>query len=134
MYEEVAVQTIPSLEQIQTVITTMIPKAILLLPWFSAKKIGGRRMYKDARQWKIQEVEKEMDIYDIEVLSYKYPSIEIRCHVGSGTFIRSIAYHIGKELWTWWIITQLRRERVGDYSLTDPTCIKNLYDIKQKSL
>lgn len=134
MYEAVDVKMIPTEQQVQEALASMTPKATLLLPSFSAKKIDGRRMYKSARAGQVHEVEKEMEIYVNELISYEYPNVQIRCHVGSGTFIRSIANTLGKKLGTWGIITQLRRDSVGDYSLTDSQCIKNLEDIKQSSL
>jgi tRNA U55 pseudouridine synthase TruB len=40
----------------------------------------------------MRETEQEMDIYSIELLSYEFPLVSIKCHVGSGAYIRSIAY------------------------------------------
>lgn len=57
-------------------------------------------MYKDARAGKMHDVEKEMQIMSIELIEYAYPFVKIRCYVGSGTFIRSIAYALGKKLGT----------------------------------
>jgi tRNA pseudouridine55 synthase len=74
-----------------------------------------------------------MDIYAIEILDYTFPCVKIRCHVGSGTFIRSIAYELGQRLGTGGIITALHRESVGDYSINDPQCIQDLLAIKQKN-
>ncbi len=131
LYEEVPVTVTPTIEQVDAALQSMTPQAELLVPSFSAKKKDGRRMYKDARQWVVHDMKKLMDIYKIELLAYEYPYVTIRCHVGSGTFIRSIAYTLWEKLKTWWIITVLRRETVGEYSITDTTCIKELADIKQ---
>ncbi len=131
MYEEVKVDTIPSQEEVAKALQTLVPQAELLVPSFSAKKQNGRRMYKDARQWVVHDMKRVMKIYEIELLSYDYPLVQIRCHVGSGTFIRSIAYALGEMLHTGGIISALRRESVGDYLITDTTCIKDLADIKQ---
>lgn len=131
MYEQVPVQSIPSREQITTILQSFTPKATLPLPSFSAKKIDGRRMYKSARAWVVHEVSKDMDIFDIEVLSYTFPSVVIRCHVGSGTFIRSIAYALWQKLGTWGIITALNRETIGTFSLSDSTCIQDILVLKQ---
>ena len=134
MYEEVVVTKIPSEADIIEILHSLTPKATLLLPSFSAKKIWWKRMYKSARQWVVHEVTKDMDIYEIKLLEYAFPLVKISCHVWSGTFIRSIAYTLWDRLWMWWIITALRRESIGDYSLSDPTCIKDLLDIKQRNM
>ncbi len=135
MYEEVPPPAVmPTYEQVQAAFATMTPKASLMLPSFSAKKIWWRRMYKSARQGVVHEIQKDMDIYSIEITDYSFPYISIRCHVGSGTFIRSIAHHIGVLLGTWWIIEQLRRESVWEFSVTDPTCIKDLSALQQNNM
>lgn len=134
MYEEVVVVKEPSEAEIIAILQSLTPKATLLLPSFSAKKIWGKRMYKTARQWVVHEISKDMDIYEIKLVEYAFPYVKISCHVWSWTFIRSIAYTLWEKLWTWWIITVLRRESIGDYSLSDPTCIKDLLAIKQKNL
>jgi tRNA U55 pseudouridine synthase TruB len=38
----------------------------------------------------------------------------LKLAVGSGTYIRSIAYRLGKELWMGWTLIQLRRTSIGD--------------------
>lgn len=134
MYEEVKVDHIPTEDQITKILSSLTPKSTLLLPSFSAKKIQWRRMYKSARAWVVHEVQKDMDIYDIKLVEYTFPLVKITCHVWSWTFIRSIAHTLWERLGTWWIITALRRDTIGDYSLTDPTCIKDLLDIKQKNM
>lgn len=132
MYQPIDVQVHPSQENIQNILQSFTPKATLPLPSFSAKKIDGKRMYKSARAGVVHDVTKDMDIYKIDILSYEFPYVSIRCHVWSGTFIRSIAYELGERLGTWWIITALRREAIGEYTLSDPTCIKDLLAMKQK--
>jgi tRNA pseudouridine55 synthase len=134
IYEEIIVEHKPTEEQIVAILQSFTPRSTLLLPSFSAKKIWGKRMYKSAREWVVHEVQKEMDIYSINLLEYAFPYVKISCHVWSWTFIRSIAYTLWERLWTWWIITALRRETIWEYSLTDPTCIKDLLAMKQKNL
>jgi tRNA U55 pseudouridine synthase TruB len=37
-------------------------------------------------------------IFEIKILSYNYPEITIRAKVSAGTYIRSIAFDLGKLL------------------------------------
>jgi tRNA pseudouridine55 synthase len=37
---------------------------------------------------------REVEIFDIEILSYNYPEVFLRARVSSGTYIRSIAYDL----------------------------------------
>jgi tRNA pseudouridine55 synthase len=94
VYEEIAVACYPTKDEVSAALQSFVPHAILPVPSFSAKKQQGRRMYKDARAGKVHDVEKDMHIMSIELLEYTFPLVTIRCHVGSGTFIRSIAYSL----------------------------------------
>lgn len=136
-YEQVAIQEAPTIEQIQGVLQSFVPKAALPIPSFSAKKRDGKRMYENARKWVVYDETKEMIIHEIEVLDYAFPYVHIRCAVGSGTFIRSIAFALGEQLWTWWILSALRRESSWEYSLSSPGCIQDLtttQDLAKRSI
>lgn len=89
-------------------------------PAFSAIKVNGRRAYDLAREGKTVEIPaRQITIYSLELLSYKYPDIRIRVHVSSGTYIRSLAEDIGTVLKTGAYCTELRRTKVGKWSVKD---------------
>lgn len=88
----------PSLKEIEKKLDKLIPEYELPLPAFSAKKIAGKRSYHDARAGKIREENKVMKTNSYEILSYDFPILQLKIDVGSGTYIRSIAYRLGKKL------------------------------------
>ena len=89
------------------------------VPAFSAIKINGQRAYKLARAGKdFDTPTREVTIYSIDVLDYHYPYLTIRCHVSSGTYIRTLAEDIGKKLGTGAYLTSLRRTKIADYSVS----------------
>ena len=89
-------------------------------PVFSAIKINGERAYKLARKGKEVEMPKRrVTIYSLELLDYAWPNLKIRTHVSSGTYIRSLAKDIGKELGVGAYVTNLRRTKVGEFDLSD---------------
>ena len=88
----------PTLSEIKRKLDKLIPEYELPLPAFSAKKIAGKKSYDDARAGKIREENKVMKVQNYEILSYEFPVLQIKIDVGSGTYIRSIAYRLGKEL------------------------------------
>lgn len=115
---------IPDNSQIKNVINSFIGKIEQTPPKFSAIKINGQRAYKLARKGQDFEIpSREVTIYNIEILSYDYPELEIRCHVSSGTYIRTLAEDIGKKLGTGAYLTKLRRLQIGDFSITDATAL-----------
>ena len=87
-------------------------------PIFSAIKINGRRAYDLARKGEAVEIpERQVTIYALELIDYNYPDVRVRAHVSSGTYIRSLAEDIGKVLETGAYCSELRRTKVGEWSI-----------------
>lgn len=107
----------PTLAEIEKKLQKLIPEYELPLPAFSAKKRAGKRSYHDAREWNIIEENKLMKTNGYEILSYDFPLLQLKLDVGSGTYIRSIAHRLGKELWLGGTLIQLRRTRIGDIDI-----------------
>ena len=115
---------IPDLDQIQNTIKNFTGTVKQKVPAFSAVKINGQRAYKLARAGKDFETpEREITIYNIEILSYNYPELKIRCEVSSGTYIRTLAEDIGKALGTGAYLTALRRLKIADYDVKDASVL-----------
>lgn len=111
---------LPSEEQIAEVLKQFTGKIEQRPPIFSAIKINGERAYKLAR--KGQEVEmptRTVEIYSIEQISYSKPELQIRTHVSSGTYIRTLAEDIGKALGCGAYCSQLRRTQIADYKIDE---------------
>jgi len=87
-------------------------------PAFSAMKINGQRAYKLAREGKEVELEaRPVQIYSNKLTSYEYPYVKFTSEVGSGTYIRSLVEDLGKTLGTGAYMSDLRRTRVGQFSI-----------------
>jgi tRNA pseudouridine55 synthase len=89
-------------------------------PIYSAIKVNGQRAYKLARKGQAVEIpERQVTIYNLELLEYNYPTLKIRAHVSSGTYIRALAEDIGKALGIGAYTVALRRTKVGDFQIED---------------
>ena len=87
-------------------------------PAFSAVKVNGRRAYQLAREGKKVDIPKRIvTIYTLELIGYDYPVLKLRTHVSSGTYVRSLAADIGKELKTGAYCQNLRRIKIADYDV-----------------
>ena len=87
-------------------------------PIFSAIKINGQRAYKLARDGQEVEIpERTVQIYALELVDYNYPSLKIRVHVSSGTYIRSLAVDIGEALGVGAYCRELRRTKIADFDI-----------------
>ena len=58
-----------------------------------------------------------MKINGYEILKYEFPILQLKLDVGSGTYIRSIAYRLGKELGIGGTLIQLRRTSIGQWNI-----------------
>ena len=87
-------------------------------PIFSAIKINGQRAYKLARDGQEIEIpERTVQVYAIELVDYTYPSLKIRAHVSSGTYIRSLAVDIGEKLGVGAYCHELRRTKIAEFDV-----------------
>jgi tRNA pseudouridine55 synthase len=89
-------------------------------PPFSAKKINGVPAYKLARQQ--QEVSLppvQVQIKEFQILTFNDDRARFRARVSSGTYVRSMANDMGRELGCGAHLESLRRTRVGEFSLSD---------------
>lgn len=110
----------PTIEQIETALDDFRGEIIQSPPIFSAIKINGKRAYDLARRGEIFEMPKrKVNVYRLEIIDYSYPNLKVEAHVSSGTYIRSIAFDLGRKLETGAFCSQLRRIRVGEWRVED---------------
>ena len=99
-------------------------------PIFSAIKQEGKPVYLKARKGiDIEMKSKTIHIYEIELVRYDFPIIEIKVVVSKGTYIRSLAFDIGQRLDSGAYLDHLIRTQIGDYTLENAhqvTGIENL--------
>ncbi|MFB6306693.1 MAG: tRNA pseudouridine(55) synthase TruB [Flavobacteriales bacterium] len=87
-------------------------------PLFSAKKVKGKRAYEHAREGKAVEMKKnivKIHRFNIDKVSLPYVKFTVNC--SKGTYIRSLARDIGKNLNTGAILSELRRTTIGDLKI-----------------
>ena len=108
------------LKEVQEALKRFIGDIEQVPPKFSAIKINGQRAYKLARKGADFEIpSRKVTIYKIEILEYEYPILKIRCHVSSGTYIRTLAEDIGAALGVGAYCLELRRLKIGEYDVKD---------------
>ncbi|OYX44145.1 tRNA pseudouridine(55) synthase TruB [Candidatus Saccharibacteria bacterium 32-49-12] len=119
---------VPTLEEVQAAAVKFTGQIEQTPPQFSAIKINGQRAYKLARKGQVVEMPKrQVTIYELEVISYDYPDVKIRVRVSSGTYIRTLAEDIGSELGVGAYCRELRRTRVGEWSVEDAIATPRLH-------
>ncbi len=100
-------------------------------PLFSAKFIDGKRAYKRARRGDdIELPASRVSIRALEIEHFDLPVLRLRISCSKGTYIRSLARDLGRELGSGAYLSSLERTRIGDYRLEDaisPEQFQNKY-------
>lgn len=87
-------------------------------PAYSAIKVNGQKAYDLARKGKEVQLEpRKVTVKRLQLTDYSYPEVKFIAEVSSGTYIRSLAQDIGEKLGTGAHLSELKRARVGNFSL-----------------
>lgn len=104
----------PAEKEVKKILKNFVGKIEQMPPAFSAIKIKGQKAYELARRGVVPDLKpRQIKIYHIKVLKYRWPRLEIEAKVSSGTYIRSLAHDIGQALKTGGYLERLTRIKVG---------------------
>jgi tRNA pseudouridine55 synthase len=90
-------------------------------PIYSALKQEGESLHRKARRGEVVEVAaRTVTIHQLDLVDFLPPSlIRLRVHASAGTYVRSLAFDLGKSLGTVAHLSALRRQTVGGFTLAD---------------
>ena len=112
------VLAVPNLKTVKAVVASFSGVQQQMPPAFSALKVNGKRAYDLARQGEKVELQpREIQVFHIEVVAYKYPVLTIEVKCTSGTYIRSLGRDIGEALQTGAVMTDLQRTSIGAFKI-----------------
>jgi tRNA pseudouridine55 synthase len=96
-------------------------------PAFSAIKIGGERAYDLAREGEIIEIPaREVEIDRLDIVNHDDNSTEFEVECGKGTYVRSLARDMGRQLGCYGHISTLRRLAVDPFTDEDFVTVEEL--------
>ena len=97
------------------------------VPIYSSIKVKGKKLYEYARNNEKVELPSHLvKISNIKLLDYNNDNFTFSVTVSSGTYIRSLINDIGEALGIPMTMEELRRTRVGNYSVNDATNVDDL--------
>ena len=89
-------------------------------PAFSAIKVKGKKLYESARKGKEVEIKpRKIRINELELMNIDLPYIQLRVSCSKGTYIRSLAYDLGKALNSGAWLYDLKRTKIGSNTLNN---------------
>jgi tRNA pseudouridine55 synthase len=111
---------VPTLEQLSNALLSLRGSYEQVVPAYAAKKVDGKKLYEYARAGKdVPRITNAVTVHEIELVSYNYPTFTFRVSCSSGTYVRAIARDVGEILGTGAYLTELRRTKIGTYTVTD---------------
>ncbi len=122
-------------EQIKEVLRTFLGTSIQTTPIYSAVKVNGKKLYEYARQGiEVELPKREINITNIELLSYKEDEIIFKTTVSKGTYIRALIDDICAKLNTVGTMSTLQRTKQGNFSIEDSYTIDDIQSGNYKLL
>ena len=125
-----------TLKEVQDAALSIQGEQDLLVPRFSAIKVGGEKLYDKARAREdFTPPKRKMNFYESKV----YEVVEGRdvlfyVHCSKGSYIRSWAERLGELLETGAYLRQLKRESVGEFILEDALGLEFFEEISNLSV
>ncbi|HWR58030.1 MAG TPA: tRNA pseudouridine(55) synthase TruB [Thermodesulfovibrionales bacterium] len=96
-------------------------------PMYSAVKMGGRPLYKLARKGITVDREKRtVIVHRIEISRFDLPLAELKVSCSKGTYVRSLCNDIGVVLGVGAHVVELRRTRIGGFSIEDSVSLNEV--------
>lgn len=118
-------------ENVKNVLKSFLGKQKQIPPMYSAIKIDGKKLYEYAREGKKVDVEpRDIEIYDIKLLSINELEIEFEVSCSKGTYIRSLCEDIAQKLGTIGYMSSLNRILVDRFSIEEAIDFETLEKMK----
>ena len=116
-----------TLDEIKKVLSTFPVSYNQQVPIYSAVKINGKKLYEYAREnIDITLPKRKVNIYSLELLSFKDNIITFKTKVSKGTYIRSLIQDICTNLNTIGTMNNLIRTKQGNFDIKDSYTLEEI--------
>lgn len=117
----------PKRDEVEQALAGFVGSFAQVPPAFSAKHVGGRRLYELARRGEtMPRPGSTVTVYAIEVLDFAGDRLEMLVRCSPGTYVRALARDLGEELGLGGHLTALRRTRSGPFDLSCAASVDDL--------
>jgi tRNA pseudouridine55 synthase len=115
-----ATADVPSLDagDVEAALQSFIGRHPQKAPSLSAVKVAGTPLHRRVRRGEeVQAPEREVELYEAQVLKVSPDALVLRLHCGKGFYVRSLARDLARALGTVGHVRSLRRTASGRFSL-----------------
>jgi tRNA pseudouridine55 synthase len=108
----------PAAAEIESILPRFVGAILQTPPTFSAIRIAGSRAYDLARDGETFEIEaRPIHVYRLELIAAESDDAVLEAECGKGAYVRAIARDLGRALGCFGHVIELRRTRVGPFSV-----------------
>lgn len=123
----------PDIEEIENELNNFRGDIEQLPPIYSAIKVNGKKLYEYARKGEEVEIKpRSVNISELKILNYYQENriLELYIKCSKGTYIRSIAHDLGKNLGCFGHLIKLVRVKAGDFEVENSIKLEDLADVE----
>ncbi len=119
----------PAAAEIESLLPRFVGAILQTPPTFSAIRIAGSRAYDLAREGETFEIEpRQIHVYRLELIASDSNDAVLEAECGKGAYVRAIARDLGRALGCYGHVIELRRTRVGPFSVNSAVALDRLPD------
>lgn len=124
-----------SRHRVETALAGFLGTIVQVPPMFSALKHKGQRLYKLAHQGlEVDREPREITIHSLDLLDYRDDELELDILCTKGTYVRTLAEDVGKDLGCGAHVKTLRRIGAGPYSDENMLTLGELENMAESGL
>jgi tRNA pseudouridine55 synthase len=127
--EPLGPDTAPTIDadQIAKFATEFVGKIQQVPPAYSAKKIKGNRAHELARKNKPVNLEPvEVEVFEFRMMSLEGATARFTVECGAGTYIRSLAFDLGRKQGSGAHLSEISRTAVGEFTIGQAISVEEL--------
>jgi tRNA pseudouridine55 synthase len=116
-----------SIDDLETALAEQVGSVLQRPPAYSAKKVGGERMYRLAREGRAPALDPvPVQIHALDLIAWEPPAVTFDVTCSAGTYIRAIARDVGERLGVPAHLGALRRTTIGSIDVKQAVAFEDL--------
>ena len=125
--------SLPDEETVRDIIRSFIGTYEQLPPMYSAKKVGGKRLYELARRGEeIARRKVGVTVYDIRIERIALPEVTFSAECSRGTYIRTLCHDIGQKAGCGAAMKELMRTGSGGFLAEDALTLGQIEELTKE--
>lgn len=120
-------------EAVREAVLSFLPGYDQIPPMWSAKKVGGKKLYELARAGiEVERKSVPVKITELTILAMDLPHVDFAVTCSKGTYIRSLIHDIGEKLGCGAVMEELKRTSASGFAIADAMKLDEISDLMEE--